>query len=120
MRYWSAFSRRPTAWWRATRCTPRSTPPGRSTSRPIDAGPRTPDATGVASYYLGSLDPSLAYSVEFTAYDSRGVESVRSNRLRIAPRLETLGTPLWENNFDVFAPGVHPAGFVDLRGDARP
>lgn len=86
---------------------------------PINIGQRNPNTAGIANYLLDNLDPTRAYSVELTAYDSRGVESRRSNRIRIAARTETLGTPLWEQNFDTFAPGVHPVGFVDLRGDTR-
>jgi len=92
---------------------------GAITSAPIDAGARAPDATGIASYSLGGLDPARAYSVELTAYDSRGVESARSNRITIAPRLETLGGVLWSSNFGQFAPGVHPPGFVDQIEDVR-
>lgn len=91
---------------------------GPITSAPIDTGARAPDATGVASYSLGNLDPLLAYSVELTAYDARGVESRRSNRVTIAPRSETLGTALWSSDFSVYAPGVHVPGFVDFRGDS--
>jgi len=85
---------------------------------PIDAGPRAP-ASGVASYSLAGLDPTRGYSVEMTAYDSRGVESARSNRVTIPARVETLGSPLWQSDFSVYAPGVHVPGFVDARGDSR-
>src|SRR5262245_26551907 len=47
---------------------------GSITSVPIDAGARPPDSTGVSSYSLANLDPTRSYSVEMTAYDSRGVE----------------------------------------------
>ncbi len=96
---------------------------GAITSAPIDAGARSPDSTGVASYSLANLDPARSYSVEMTAYDSGGVESARSNRITLAPRVqpsvETLGTPLWQSDFSLFAPGVHAPGFVDLVGDTR-
>lgn len=86
-------------------------------SAAIDAGARAPDAGGVASYSLSGLDPTRSYSVEMTAYDSRGVESSRSNRMTVAPRTETLGAALWQNDFNVYAPGVHVPDFVDERGD---
>ena len=95
------------------------------TSAPIDAGARAPDATGVASYSLANLDPTRSYSVEMTAYDSRGVQSLRSNRITLAPRTvttpgtETLGAPLWQHDFATYAPGVHLPGFQDLVGDVR-
>jgi len=88
-------------------------------SAPIDAGARAPDSTGVASYSLANLDPSRSYSVEMTAYDARGVESARSNRITLAPRSESLGAPLWQSDFAAYAPGVHVPGFVDMAGDAR-
>jgi hypothetical protein len=90
---------------------------GTITSAPIDAGARAPDATGTASYSLAGLDPALSYSVELTAYDARGVESRRSNRVTIGPRVETLGTPIWSSDFNVYAPGVHVPDFVDSSGD---
>lgn len=95
---------------------------GAITSAAIDAGARPPDSTGVASYSLGNLDPTRAYSVEMTAYDSSGVESARSNRItvdaRVASAGETLGPALWQNDFSAYAPGVHVPGFVDMSGDA--
>jgi hypothetical protein len=92
---------------------------GAITSAPIDAGARSPDSTGVASYSLANLDPALSYSVEMTAYDSSRVESQRSNRITIAPRVETLGAPVWQSNFSTYAPGVHVPVFQDLVGDAH-
>ena len=92
---------------------------GAITAVPLDAGPRPTDATGVASYSLANLDPALSYSVEMTAYDSRGVESRRSNRITLAPRVETLGAPAWQSDFAVYAPGVHVPAFQDLVGDAH-
>lgn len=91
---------------------------GTITSAPIDAGARPPTG-GIANYSLAGLDPSRSYSVELTAYDSRGVESRRSNRVTIAPRIETLGTALWQNSFTAYAPAVHVPGFADSRGDSR-
>lgn len=90
---------------------------GAITSAPLDIGARAPDSTGVASYSLANLDPSRSYSVEMTAYDSSGVESVRSNRITLAPRGETLGDPLWQSDFAVYAPGVAVPGFRDFTGD---
>ncbi len=90
---------------------------GTITNAALDAGARAPDTTGVASYSLSGLDPTRAYSVEMTAYDSRGVESGRSNRVSIASRTETLGAALWASDFNVYAPGVHVPDFVDSRGD---
>jgi trimeric autotransporter adhesin len=97
---------------------------GAITSAPIDAGARPPDATGVASYSLANLDPTRSYSVEMTAYNSSGVESARSNRITLAARTapppgETLGAPLWQNDFSAYAPGVHVPLFQDLVGDVR-
>lgn len=86
-------------------------------SAPLDAGARAPDVNGVASYSIANLDPARAYVVEMTAYDSKGVESRRSNRLSIAPRVETLGTPTLSHNYDVYAPGVHVPDYDDARGD---
>ena len=90
---------------------------GAITSAPVDIGAQWPDSTGLASYSISSLDPSRSYAVELTAYDSSGVESPRSNRLTVAPRLETLGSQLWQSNFDQYAPGVHVPGFTDFSGD---
>jgi hypothetical protein len=92
---------------------------GTITSAALDAGARAPDTTGVASYSLSGLDPTRAYSVEMTAYDSRGVESGRSNRVSIPSRTETLGSALWSSDFQMYAPGVHVPGFVDSRGDSQ-
>ena len=91
---------------------------GPITSAALDIGARTADGTGVASYSIANLDPTRAYSVELTAYDARGSESLRSNRLTLPARLETLGAVLWQSNFDQYAPGVHVPGFSDLRGDS--
>ena len=85
----------------------------------MDVGAADVGAGGNASYWLAGLDPTLSYSVEMTAYDARGVESGRSNRLNVAPRVETLGAPLWQSNFGTYAPGVHVPGFADSRGDSR-
>jgi hypothetical protein len=92
---------------------------GAITSAPIDAGARAPDGTGVASYSLANLDPARSYSVEMTAYSSSGVESVRSNRITLAARTETLDVPVWQTNFSTYAPGVHVPDFQDLVGDAH-
>ena len=92
---------------------------GAITSAPIDIGARTPDATGVASYSLANLDPTLSYSVEMTAYDASGVQSPRSNRITLAARGETLGAPVWQSTFSEYAPGVHVPVFQDLVGDAH-
>lgn len=89
---------------------------GSINSAPVDLGSRAPDSTGVSSYSLAGLDPSRSYSLELTAYDSRGVESRRSNRLTVAARTEALGAVLYQNNFDQYAPGVHVPGFIDTRG----
>ncbi len=91
---------------------------GPITSAALDVGKPTPDATGVASYSLSGLDPARAYVVEMTAYDSRGVESQRSNRLTLAPRLETLGSSLLAHDYNVYAPGVHVPEYEDARGDS--
>jgi hypothetical protein len=91
---------------------------GAITSAAVDIGAPAPDSTGIASYSIANLDPARAYSVELTAYDASGAESARSNRLTLAPRLETLGSPLWQSNFDQYAPGVHVPGFTDLAGDS--
>jgi hypothetical protein len=90
---------------------------GAITNAPVDIGARAPDSTGIASYSIGNLDPARSYSVELTAYDAKGTESIRSNRLTVEPRLETLGSVLWQSNFDQYAPGVHVPGFTDLAGD---
>ncbi|MFI5317501.1 MAG: fibronectin type III domain-containing protein [Myxococcota bacterium] len=92
---------------------------GAIASAPIDAGVRSPDGTGVASYSLSGLDPNLPYSVEMTAYDARGVESQRSNRVTISSRVETLGGVRWSSSFGQFAPGVHVPGFRDELEDAE-
>src|SRR5262245_7594288 len=85
---------------------------------PIDIGARAPDSTGVATYSLANLDPSRSYSVELTAYDSRGGESRRSNRITLAARTEMLGAALWQNGFSTYAPGVRVPGFSDYVGDS--
>ena len=92
---------------------------GPITNAPLDAGARAPDGSGLASYSLTGLDPAQSYSVEMTAYDSRGVESTHSNRLTVPARTETLGAALWSSDFQVYAPGVHVPGFVDSRGDSK-
>jgi len=86
-------------------------------SAPLDVGARLP-VGGIASYSVANLDPTRSYSVEMTAYDLRGVESTRSNRLTIPARTETLGTPLWSSDFQAYAPGVHVPRFMDSRGDS--
>jgi hypothetical protein len=83
----------------------------------VDVGARAPDGSGAASYSLGNLDPNAAYSVEMTAYDASGFESQRSNRVTINPRVETLGTALFQSDFSVYAPGVHVASFRVTSGD---
>ena len=90
---------------------------GAINATPLDAGARSADSSGTASYSLSGLDPTRAYSVELTAYDSKGKESARSNRLDVGPRTETLGAVLWSSSFDVYAPGVHVPDFVDSLGD---
>jgi hypothetical protein len=92
---------------------------GPISSAPVDAGARYPDGSGIASYSLSGLDPTKSYDVEMTTYDASGTESRRSNRLTVGPRSETLGAPLWSNDFSAFAPTVHVPGFLDSLGDTR-
>jgi len=95
------------------------TPVDPITSAPVDMGPCAPDASGLASFTLAGLDPSLAYAFEVAAYDATGAQSSHSNRLDLPARAEVLGDVLWSNDFSQYAPGVHVPGFVDSRGDTR-
>ena len=89
---------------------------GPITSAPVDMGAQAPDSSGLASFMLSGLDPTQAYSFELTAYDAKGAQSPRSNRMNLAARTEVLGSVLWSNDFSSYAPGVHVPGFVDSVG----
>ena len=86
----------------------------------IDVGRPAPDAAGISRVRLSGVDktaPLLA--VEMTTYDSQGRESARSNRVQVAGDGETVGTPLWSNDFNTRSLGSIAARLLRLRRGVR-
>lgn len=83
---------------------------------PIDVGRPATDATGVASAVVVG-NRAIPLSIEMTSYDAQRRESVRSNRVFLVPGGESLGDPLFSENFQTLAAGSNPTAFVDLGGN---